>query len=103
MIKIEDYIPEGKENAARASDIARWTGLDERSVREAISKSRRKIIILNFQDRNGYFIPTQDEMPLVADWLKQEESRLKKHALSLRAAREYVRGCNNDERVNGVL
>ena len=96
-MKIEDYIPEGIDNAARASDIARWTGLDERQVRRLINKARQSVVILNFQDKNGYFIPVMpDDKELVARWLRQEESRLKNHALALRAARKCVKRCDDD-------
>lgn len=91
MIDIKTEIPIGHDNAADANTLARWLGVTPRDVRREINKARKDMVILNMQDGYGYFIPTAEENYLVERWVKQEESRLKKHALALRGARDWVR------------
>lgn len=89
-IRIIDFIPFGQENARTASEIARVTGLTEREVRRKISKARPDTIILNFQDRNGYFQPTNDEEYLIEHWYMQENHRNIEHRETLKAAQNYL-------------
>lgn len=84
-------IPVGQENAVTLEELARAVGTDKRCVRDAISQLRREFVILNMQDGNGYFKPSPDEIELTKRWVKQEESRMKKLALSLRAGRKAVK------------
>lgn len=93
-INIVSYISEGHASASTESDLSRWTGLSTRAVRIAISKARRETVILNMQDGKGYFLPSKDgdEDYLVDEWIRQEENRLKQHALALRGARNFVKG-----------
>lgn len=92
-IDIVPYIPCGHDNGATEYDLAKWTGLTPRAVRIAISKARYKTVILNMQDGRGYFRPAEDrsEDYMISEWVRQEESRLKKHASALHAAREFVK------------
>lgn len=89
-IRIIDFIPFGQENARTAGELARVTGLTEREVRRKISKARPNTIILNFQDRNGYFQPTNDEEYLIEHWYMQENHRNIEHRETLKAAQNYL-------------
>ena len=91
MLQIIDFIPYGKENAKTAEELADTIGTSEREVRRMINEARRENVVLNMQDGNGYFRPTEKEKDLAERWLKQEESRLKLHALALRAVRRSLK------------
>lgn len=91
MIDIIKNIPKGHKNAKTDFELAMETGIPARQIRRLISEARRTTIILNMQDGAGYFIPTVKDRDLCERWLKQEESRLKKHALSLRSVRKLMR------------
>lgn len=95
-LNIIDEIPVGRAKAITGKALSYKTGIAERHIREMISEARKTTVILNFQDGRGYFRPSDDEMHLVKRWKLQEESRLKRHALALRAARQFVRE-NNEE------
>lgn len=88
---IEQYIPMGQANAIPLKKLCELTGFDSRKVREQISVARRETCILNLQDGNGYFIPSEDEKPLVERYVKQEMARLKSIGWSLKSAREFVK------------
>lgn len=89
---VHEILGQGHESARTAEDIAKQLGITSREVRRAINAERREVVILNLQDGEGYFIPTEKEEDLVVRWVRQEESRLKKHALALRAGRRAVKG-----------
>jgi predicted DNA-binding transcriptional regulator YafY len=91
MIDITTKIPKGHKNAKTDIELAGELNIPKRQIRRLISEARRTNIILNMQDGKGYFIPTQKEKELCKDWLMQEESRLKRHALSLRAVRKFIK------------
>lgn len=46
----------GKENAKTRAELSERTGTHDREVRESIERLRRKYIILNDQDGNGYYL-----------------------------------------------
>jgi len=55
-MKIEMYIPTGKENAITRSDLARILGMTDRAVRKAIEEARdRGALICNDGDGEGYY------------------------------------------------
>lgn len=91
-INIVDYIPRGKKNAVTRAQLRIETGLSDRKIRNAISKARRKIVILNDQSGRGYYIPTKAELPEARKCLKQEEKRAKSIFWSLKALRAFVEG-----------
>ncbi len=88
---ILNYIPYGKENAIDRKTLSMLTGLNDRVNRELIAIARRKTPILNLQNGDGYFRPLPEDKPLVQEYVKQEESRLKSIGWSLKAARQFVR------------
>lgn len=88
---IKDYLLKGHDNARTLAELEELTGKPGRIIRRQINEERRETIILNMQDGSGYFLPDASEADLVRRWVKQEESRLKLHALSLRAGRKAIR------------
>ena len=98
---ILDYIPTGSQNAISRYSLCKMTGLDDRTIRDAIHYARRKIPILNMQDGNGYFIPdmnTEKDRDLLRSYVIQEENRLKSIGWGLKAARITLRNCGIDWR-----
>lgn len=98
---ILDYIPTGHANAVTRAYLCSVTGLDDRTVRYAISQARREMPILNMQDGSGYFIPDMnllEEQLLLKRYVQQETSRLKSIGWSLKAARKTLQNCGIDWR-----
>lgn len=98
---ILDYIPTGSQNAIDRYQLCKMTGLDDRTIREAIHNARRKIPILNMQDGYGYFIPdmnTERDRHLLKWYVRQEENRLKSIGWALKAARKTLKNCGIDWR-----
>lgn len=86
-----NYIPIGKDNAIKRTDLCKVMGLDDRTCRGVIKQLRRDNVILNLQDGGGYFRPLlPDESELVERFVKQETKRLKSIGWSLKAARKAV-------------
>ena len=55
-MKIEDFIPEGKENAITRPELARVLGMTDRAVRKEIELARdRGALICNDGDGAGYY------------------------------------------------
>lgn len=98
---ILDYIPTGRENAVKRTWLCKATGLDDRTVRYAISMARRDMPILNMQDGRGYFIPdmnNEEERQILKRYVQQETSRGKKIFWSLMGARRTLKNCGIDWR-----
>lgn len=90
MIKVEDCLPYGHENAVTYDKLKRYTGLDKRSIRREINRLRKEIIILNMQDGKGFFRPIEgEEDALIERFLKQEAHRNKDHRETLIPIRKY--------------
>lgn len=87
---IISMIPIGHDNGVTLSDLVKRTGAGEREIRNAISKARNAIVIVNLQDGKGYFIPTEKEAGLAYKWLKQEEARERNHRATLKGARKFL-------------
>lgn len=99
-IRADDYIlrfiPTGSQNAVKRKTLVAMTALDDRSVRDAISKARHRIPIINLSDGDGYYIPDMNDAndrKALKSYVKQEESRLKSIGWSLKAARKTLRNC----------
>ena len=89
-MNIIDFIPFGKENAITRERLKAMTGLPDREIRDMIKKERRYRPIINMQDGDGYFQPTQEEKDYVQKWLKQETRRAKSSFRSLRGAKQFL-------------
>lgn len=77
VMKITDVLRRGKSNGIPLKDLPKACGLEKRAARQAIEKARAKVPIINMQDGSGYFIPTEDEAPLVLIWLNQQRKRIR--------------------------
>jgi len=56
-MKIEKFIPVGKENAISRTDLCNACGLADRAMREQIEKARKNgVVICCMQDGTGYYI-----------------------------------------------
>jgi hypothetical protein len=91
-MEIADFIPFGHDNGVTARELSQITGITERKIRDRIALERHNVVILNLQDGQGYFRPTEDEKSLVWEWVRQEENRLRSIGYGLKAARKVVRG-----------
>lgn len=83
-------IPSGRSNAISRKSLVDLMGISDRQVRKLIKDARRFTPIINLQNGKGYFIPTEEEKPLVDKWLKQETSRAKTTFWAMRGAREFL-------------
>ena len=89
---IIDFIPYGQKNAIKMSKLIDLTGIkSSREIRLLISQARRHTVVLNLQDGNGYFRPTDEEINLVERFKQQEQSRAKKIFWSLRGCNEFIK------------
>ena len=89
-IDIVQVIPVGHENALTGRRLARMLGVNQRTVREMISKARKRTAIINMQDGAGYFLPTEDDVYMVKRWFRQESHRKKEIERGLRGARKFL-------------
>ena len=91
MVKIEDYIPYGHENGVTRKQLAQLfegQGKDpDRKAREAIQKARKRVAILNFGDKKGYFRPLPEENDLVQKWKRGQLKRAEE-------IKKSTRGCD---------
>ena len=53
---IENYIPEGRENAISREALGNIVG-DDRVARKMIEDARCNVVIINLQDGKGYYLP----------------------------------------------
>lgn len=75
LTNVEGRIPTGRARAITRKELVALTGLDDRSVRLAISRSELPIINLGY----GYFIPdTNDEVDMIEmhAYVSQEHARI---------------------------
>lgn len=90
-MKIEDYIPYGHENGVTRKQLARLfegQGKDpDRKAREAIQRARKRVAILNFGDKKGYFRPLPEEKDLVLQWKRGQLKRAEE-------IKKSTRGCD---------
>lgn len=90
-VNIIDYIPTGKDNGVTRRQLCIQTGLSDRIVRKLISLERRKTVIINEQNGNGYYIPGAEDIRELQLYCRQEENRAKSIFWSLRAARKALK------------
>lgn len=86
-----DILPHGSGNALSREELSDLLNLDDRTVRDLIKQARRHVPILNMQNGKGYFIPVNEEKPLVDKWLNRETKRAKSSLYSLRGAKEFLK------------
>lgn len=89
MSNLIDYIPVGI--GITRKRLCELTGLTDRKVRNEIHALRREHCILNMQDGQGYYRPTEDDREQVEAFLKQEASRAKSIFWSQKGAKEWLK------------
>ena len=80
----------GKENAKTRAELSERTGAHDREVREGIERLRKKYIILNDQDGNGYYL--SENVREIVRYYMQEFKR----AVSILARLKPMRGFLRD-------
>lgn len=78
--KVIDCIPCGKENSISRAELVKRTGLDDRTVREEISRLRSKgEFILSSSSHSGYWL--SDDSKEIEQYFKECDSR--RHSLCM--------------------
>ena len=90
IMGIEDYIPEGRENAISREALGKMVG-DDRIARRLREDARCRVVIINLQDGHGYYLPTSNEREDVVRWYRATLKRAKKILRGLRAARKWLK------------
>lgn len=89
-IDIVKYIPYGKENAISRNSLALKIGCSDRTMRDLINGARKREVIINVQDGNGYYRPTKEDIEEVERFKKQEENRAKDIFRGLQPVRKFL-------------
>jgi hypothetical protein len=87
MMQVTDAVPYGHENAVTREELVRRTGMPDRFIREAISRSDE--LIINLQDGKGYFKPLPEETDLVDAWVRLFRARIRDENRRLRKAKAW--------------
>lgn len=85
-----DCIPTGRDNAISRKDLAAYSGLPDRLMRNQIEELRKHVPVLNLQDGNGYFQPGIEEFELVKIWVRQQKSRSRSIENSTLGAEKWI-------------
>lgn len=89
-MNIIDFIPYGHNRAITYYQLQNLTGFTRREIRREISKARKEYIILNLQDKKGFFRPLDDEVELIKRFYKQENHRNNEHRATLIPIEEFM-------------
>lgn len=85
---ILEYIPYGRENAVKRRYLRELLGVSDRDMRRLLSEARKEVVILNLQDGEGYYRPTNREE--LYSYILQEKARAEKILKTINVAvREY--------------
>lgn len=90
-IDIMQYIPFGKKNAIKRSELAKKVGCSDRTMRDLINNARKREVIINIQNGCGYYRPTDEDISEVKRFKQQEESRAKDIFRGLQPVRKFLR------------
>lgn len=96
-IDIIKYIPFGKENAIGRHELAIKVGCSDRTMRDLINSARKREVIVNIQNGNGYYRPTKDDVGEVEQFKRQEENRAKDIFKGLQPVRKFLNGVNKNK------
>lgn len=91
-MKIQDYIPHGRNNAISGSDLKTLLNVDSRTVKAMIANARLNgAVICSSLDGNngGYFIPDSPEEAY--EYVVTEQKRIKSAKRALKAAEKYIK------------
>ena len=95
MPTIYDYLKGrgayGKSKSITAREIRARLNLTARQLDASLYRELRagQLIISKTADGGGYYLPASVED--VREFVRQQEGRIKKHAVTLKAAREFLR------------
>lgn len=81
----------GKENAVKTAEIRESLHCNARMIDFLVFSERKagQLIISKTTDGGGYYLPATREEVLA--FVRQQEGRIKKHAVTLRAARAFLK------------
>lgn len=90
LLRIEEFIPYGRNNAIRRADLVNLIGMSDRVVRQMIEDARQSgVVIINMQDGRGYYRPEcKSDLEY---YIRQEEGRAKSIHRNLKAAKKALR------------
>lgn len=82
----------GKENAISRMDIRQRTGYNDRLIREAIERLRKRYAIPSLTNGKGYYIAAEDAQGAAeaAEWVIGQNRRAKSIIASCRGAQKLV-------------
>lgn len=92
-MKIEDYIPEGRENAVSRRDLIPLLGKGERNIRQQIKEANKRLgeqgkAILSSSAWKGYWI--SDDLNEMEEYLREQERRVNTQKKNDSPIRELV-------------
>lgn len=79
----------GKAHAVRTKAVMKAAGISNRKIRAAVYRERKAGVLICSDTKGGYYLPASVEE--VRDFIRIQERRIESHAVTLRAARAYVR------------
>lgn len=89
-MSIIEFIPFGRENAIKRSDLRDLMGVTDREMRYMIADARKEVPIINLQDGNGYYRP--NDPAELQYYILQEKARATKILKNINVAvAEYNR------------
>lgn len=97
--EIISMIPIGRKNAITKSELVARTGLSERVIRKLIEEASGTAPVINLQDGRGYFQPSDEDLPCVEKFFKQETSRANSILKRVESLRVYINLHNPDTNI----
>lgn len=91
-VDIVKLIPHGRENAISRDKLSAEVGCSDRTMRDLINQARKRVVIINIQNGNGYYRPTNEDVSEVEKFRKQEENRAKEIFRGLQPVRKFLNG-----------
>lgn len=100
-MRIEDYIPEGRENAISRRELKAVTGLsDDRTVRSQVKAANRRLegkVILSSSSWKGYWISSDPDE--IDAYLREQASRARTQAQNDEPARKLLASLRGEKMV----
>lgn len=100
-MRIEDYIPEGRENAISRRELKAVTGLsDDRTVRSQVKAANRRLegkVILSSSSWKGYWISSDPDE--IDAYLREQASRARTQAQNDDPARKLLASLRGEKMV----
>lgn len=99
-MNVLDYIPEGHDSAVSLNQLQKRIGFSTREIRKAIELCNCDSDtppVVNLMDGAGYFVPTEDEVDSVRQYIISEKSRARKIERKVRKLEKYLSNINQLE------